>query len=145
MLYKIMIGLVIFVVIFTIIGRIRYHSKATQERLAEYEREKQNPFRNYSGRARGKIIEHHWEQHSGNNGIMNLFRRNTDVSDDQNDVFMVSYEFEVNGQTYTGEGMGNPDVQERNYQTICYDPSDPNINCTFYYMKSKTPNEPTEQ
>ena len=50
----------------------------------------------------------------------------------------ISYQFEVNGQVYYGEGEGSGAFWERDKQTICYDPNDPDDNCTLYYLNSKT-------
>lgn len=45
-----LIGLLIFGVVFTIIGRIRYNSKSTQERLKTKEKERDEWFKRLSGR-----------------------------------------------------------------------------------------------
>ena len=59
-----------------------------------------------------------------------------DTIDSSDSVFYVTYEFEVDGQTYTGKGEGSPAFQVRKHQLICYDPSDPNLNCTLFYLNS---------
>ena len=50
----------------------------------------------------------------------------------------ITYQFEVNGQIYTGEGEGDGAFSKRNKQMICYDPNDPNENVTLYFVNSKT-------
>ncbi|MCR5617266.1 MAG: hypothetical protein K6F83_03145 [Clostridiales bacterium] len=130
-----LIGLLIFAVVFTIIGRIRYNSKSTQERLKTKEKEKDEWFKRLSGRTEGRIIEHHWEDHGISTGPHKNSEEDMDVTDT---VFMVTYEFEVNGQTYTGNGAGSPSFGERESQMICYDPSDPEDNCTMYFYKSES-------
>ncbi len=136
MLFKLLILLIIFIVIFTIIGRIRFNSKASQERLAECKKEKQDWFKNHSGRAEGRILEHHWDTFF-TSGVRDGSSMKEDTIDSTDSVFMVTYEFEVNGQTYTGKGEGSPSFQAREKQTICYDPSDPNDNCTLYYYNGQ--------
>ena len=51
---------------------------------------------------------------------------------------VISYQFEVNGQIYTGEGEGNGAFWQKDKQMICFDPNDPDDNCTLYYLNSKT-------
>ena len=94
------------------------------------EKEREELLKNLSGRIDGKILEHHWEKRG-------KFNHTGDPIDDFDEVFMVTYEFEVNGQTYTGKGEGSPAFQAKGKQTICYDPSDPNVNCTLYYFNGQ--------
>ena len=135
MLKILLIGLVIFVVVFTIINRIRYNSPENQERLKAVQKEKVERYKNYTGRAEGKIIEHHWETFL-KSGVGTGRTMKEDTIDSSDSVFYVTYEFEVDGQTYTGKGEGSPAFQVRKHQLICYDPSDPNLNCTLFYLNS---------
>ena len=132
---NLLIGLVIFVVVFTIINRIRYNSPENQERLKAVKKEKEERYKNYTGRAEGKIIEHHWETYM-KSGVGTGRTMKEDTIDASDSDFFVTYEFEVDGQTYTGKGEGSPVFQVRKHQTICYDPSDPNLNCTLFYLNS---------
>lgn len=91
-------------------------------------------YRCYTGRAQGRILEHHWKTHFTG---QSAGPRNEDNIDATDSVYMVKYEFEVDGKTYKGEGEGSPALQGRKNQTICYDPSDPTKNYTLYYLNSK--------
>ncbi|MBO4927427.1 MAG: hypothetical protein J5379_04165 [Clostridiales bacterium] len=51
---------------------------------------------------------------------------------------VVSYEFEVDGKTYTGSGYGSWAIKNRQYQPICYDPQNPSDNCTQAHYNSQT-------
>ena len=129
--FKLAIGLLIFVVIFYIIGKIRFRSDASQERLQATIKEEQDRLNRFSGRADGRITEHHREH------IMNpskWSKHNDGEVDDMDSVYIVSYEFEVDGKTYKGQGEGSSSSREGEIQTICYDPSDPNVNCTLDYL-----------
>lgn len=130
-----LIGLLIFTIVFTIVNRIRFHSPKIQERLKAAKKEREERYRNYTGRAEGKIIEHHWETYL-KSGVGTGRTMKEDTIDATDSVFYVTYEFEVDGQTYVGKGEGSPAFQVRKYQTICYDPSDPNLNCTLFYLDS---------
>ena len=61
-------------------------------------------------------------------------KHNDGEVDDMDSVYIVSYEFEVDGKTYKGQGEGSSSSKEGETQTICYDPSDPTVNCTLYYL-----------
>ena len=135
MMKYLLIGLVVSVVVFSIICRIRYYSPANQERLKAEQKEKEERYKNYTGRAEGKIIEHHWETFL-KSGVGTGRTMKEDTIDSSDSVFYVTYEFEVDGQTYTGKGEGSPAFQVRKHQLICYDPSDPNLNCTLFYLNS---------
>lgn len=130
-----LIGLVIFTIVFTIVNRIRYNSPEVQERLKAEKKEREERYKDYTGRAEGKIIEHHWETFM-KSGVGTGRTMKEDTIDSSDSVFYVTYEFEVDGQTYTGKGEGSPAFQVRKYQLICYDPSDPNLNCTLFYLNS---------
>ena len=52
--------------------------------------------------------------------------------------YIVTYEFKVNGVTYQGQGEGSYAFWERKRQTICYDPKNPEDNCTLFFYDSKT-------
>lgn len=51
---------------------------------------------------------------------------------------MLTYEFEVDGISYTGKGEGAGAFWKKESQTICYDPNNPNDNCTLFFYNSKT-------
>ena len=136
MLRNLLIGLFIFTVVITIIGRIRYNSPAVREERERAIKERQDYLNRFTGRAEGRIIEHHWKEYQTPKA-MRQPKYKEDNMDDTEIVFMVSYEFEVDGKTYTGNGEGSPAFQVRKQQTICYDPSDPNVNCTLYYYNSQ--------
>ena len=61
-------------------------------------------------------------------------KHNDGEVDDMDSVYIISYEFEVDGKTYKGQGEGSSSSKEGEIQTICYDPSDPNVNCTLNYL-----------
>ncbi len=52
--------------------------------------------------------------------------------------YIVTYEFEVNGVTYRGQGEGSYAFWEKKRQKICYDPQNPEDNCTLFLYNSKT-------
>ena len=89
-------------------------------------------FSHLSGRMKATIIDRHQER--------TLTYRSTDP--EENDRYeyrtMVTYQFEVDGQTYTGEGEGSGAFWQSKEQMICYDPNDPSDNCTLFYYNSKT-------
>jgi len=92
----------------------------------------QEKYKDYTGRAEGRILEHHWVRVSSG-------RRDPETgSEDTDSYFIITYEFEVNGQTYRGEGEASASFKGRKTQTICYDPADPNRNCSLYYLNSQT-------
>ena len=87
-------------------------------------------YKNYTGRALGKITKR--DVISVQNG-----------HDDEGNLryttkCMVSYEFTVGGVLYKGEGEGSGAGRDKYEAEICYDPSDPDQNCTAYYFNSKT-------
>jgi len=129
--FKIFVGMVIFIIIFTTFCKIRYYSPENQEKIKNAAKEKQARIDRYSGRAEGKIIEHHWETTMS---ARVASRQREDDMDVLDHIYIVSYEFEVDGKIYTGKGEGSPAFQVRKKQTICYDPSDPNVNCTLFYL-----------
>ena len=104
-------------------------SRSTEKKAIARAREK---YKNYTGRAEGRILEHEWVRHYTGT-------KDSETGDDNYDLlFMVKYEFEVNGQTYRGEGEASGSIKGRKTQTICYDPADPNQNCSLYYLNSQT-------
>ena len=50
----------------------------------------------------------------------------------------VTYEFYVNGRRYEGSSESSDSVLDKNEQVICYDPEDPNKNCTLWYLEKET-------
>lgn len=125
-----LIGMVVFFAIFILVNR-----SSAKERLQNIVKEEQDRFKKLTGRAEGRILEHHWENYS--NPLSAGRQHKEDSMDDSDTVFMVTYEFEVNGQTYKGHGEGSPSFSRRKTQPICYDPSDPNQNCTLYYYNGQ--------
>ena len=130
-----LIGLFISMTVFIIVNKIKHHSPEYQERLKTEKKEKEERYMNYTGRAEGKIIEHHWETYM-KSGVGTGRTMKEDTIDASDSDCYVTYEFEVDGQTYIGKGEGSPAFQVRKHQTICYDPSDPNLNCTLFYLNS---------
>ena len=89
-------------------------------------------YKNYTGRAEGRILEHEWVRHY--TGF-----RDPETGDENSDLlFIVKYEFEANGQTYQGEGEASGSIFQRKTLTICYGPSDPNQSCSLYYLNCQT-------
>ena len=60
-----------------------------------------------------------------------------DAMDAAEVVFMVIYEFEADGRIYTGKGESSTAFTTGKTQTICYDPSDPDLNCTLSFLNSQ--------
>ena len=108
---------------------LMWWSKSTEKKAKARAQEK---YKDYTGRAEGRILEHHWVHVSSG-------RRDPETGkEDVDSYFMVTYEFEANGQTYRGEGEASASFRGRKNQTICYDPSDPNRNCSLFYLNSQT-------
>ncbi|MBO4688290.1 MAG: hypothetical protein J5636_07225 [Clostridiales bacterium] len=104
-------------------------SRSTEKKAKARALEK---YKNYTGRAEGRILEHHWVHVSSG-------RRDPETGkDDVDSYFIITYEFEADGQTYRGKGEASASFMGRKTQTICYDPSDPNQNCSLYYLNSQT-------
>lgn len=129
-LLPLLILIVVFIIVF---GRARHQSKESQKRLKEYDIEKLEWYKYYTGRAEGRILKRRWES-SSVSGARNGSVMKEDSMGSSDLAKIVTYEFEVNGKTYTGKGIGCPHFQERKKQTICYNPSNPNENCTLYYF-----------
>ncbi|MCR5058325.1 MAG: hypothetical protein K6A81_06895 [Clostridiales bacterium] len=92
----------------------------------------QEKYKNYTGRAEGRILEHHWVRKYSNN-------RDPETGKEYSDqLFIITYEFEANGQTYRGEGEASGSIMGRKTQMIAYDPADPTRNCSLYYLNSQT-------
>ena len=89
-------------------------------------------FSHLSGRATGTITDYRKER------IPRYESNDPESSDSYEYRTIISYQFEVNGQIYTGEGEGNGAFWQKDKQMICYDPNDPDDNCTLYYLNSKT-------
>ena len=70
--------------------------------------------------------------------ILRYESHDSETSDSYEYLTIISYQFEVNGRVYYGEGEGNGAFWQRDKQMICYDPNDPDDNCTLYYLNSKT-------
>ncbi|MBO7424076.1 MAG: DUF3592 domain-containing protein [Clostridia bacterium] len=87
-------------------------------------------YKNYTGRALGKIT---------NRNMISVQRGHDDEGrPEYTTKCMVSYEFTVGGVLYKGEGEGSGAGRDKYEAEICYDPSDPDQNCTAYYFNSKT-------
>lgn len=89
-------------------------------------------FKNLTGRAMATVTDYR--------KVRELRYRSTDseTNDSYEYKTYISYQFEVNGQVYTGEGEGDGAFWKKDRQMICYDPSDPNDNCTLYTVDSMT-------
>ena len=85
-----------------------------------------------SGRATGTVTNYRKER------ILRYESTDPEQNDSYEYLTIISYQFEVNGRVYTGEGEGSGAFWQRDKQTICYDPNDPDDNCTLYYLNSKT-------
>ncbi|MBR6484390.1 MAG: hypothetical protein IKT14_05170 [Clostridiales bacterium] len=85
-------------------------------------------YKKMSGRADGKI---------SNFKMVRRSRYHNREEDVDYDAFM-DYEFEVDGKIYKGHGEGSGALWKRKTQTICYDPEDPDNNCTLYIYDRKT-------
>ena len=92
----------------------------------------QEKYKNYTGRAEGKILDHSWVRKYSNNPDPETGKEYSDQ------LFIITYEFEANGQTYRGEGEASGSLFGRKTQMIAYDPADPNQNCSLYYLNSQT-------
>ena len=118
----IVIAVVAVIVVFAILSSIK---NAARRRIEKefYER--------MIGRATGNILSR------------NVTKERVETSRDDEEekyeyVCYVTYEFIVNGITYKGSGEGARFGSQKKQQTICYDPADPNSNCTEYYYKKRT-------
>lgn len=89
-------------------------------------------FSHLSGRAMATVTDYHKER------ILRYESTDPESSDSYEYRTIISYQFEVNGQIYTGEGEGNGAFWKKNKQMICYDPNDPDENCTLYFLNSTT-------
>lgn len=54
------------------------------------------------------------------------------------DKCFVTYEFYVDGRRYEGSSESSDSELDKNEQVICYDPNDPNNNCTLWYLEKQT-------
>ena len=90
-------------------------------------------YSNLTGRAMGTVTNRYKEQ-----VLLTPYYTSTDNRDHYEYKTRLTYQFEVNGRVYTGEGEGSGAFWQKNQQMICYDPEDPNTNCTLFYLKSKT-------
>ena len=89
-------------------------------------------FSHLSGRAMGTVTNYRKER------ILRYESHDSETSDSYEYLTIISYQFEVGGRVYYGEGEGNGAFWQRDKQMICYDPNDPDDNCTLYYLNSKT-------
>lgn len=92
----------------------------------------QEKYKNYTGRAEGRILEHEWVRRYTGSRDPETGRDNYDLQ------YIVKYEFEANGQTYQSEGEASGSIFQGKTLTICYDPSDPNQSCSLYYLNYQT-------
>ena len=84
-----------------------------------------------TGEANARITSHYedtYESYDSERGTYETHSRGT----------VVSYEFEVNGVTYTGSSYGSWARKYREYQPVLYDPQNPSDNCTRAHYNSKT-------
>ena len=104
---------------------------ASSVKAAARRRIEKEHYQKMSARATGTITKR--------NVTKELREKRSDEDKDEYDyVCYVSYTFVANGQTYSGYGEGSRAHKHKNEQTICYDPTDPNSNCTEYFYKKKT-------
>ena len=85
-----------------------------------------------SGRAEGRILTSRTDRHEHVTGS------GRDKEYHSTYHCMLTYEFDVDGVTYTGSGEGSGAFWQQKHQTICYDPNNPDDNCTLYYYNDKT-------
>ena len=90
-------------------------------------------YKNYTGRVEGRVLEYHWVKSNPGKYIRDPETGRVETQDE----FIVTYEFVVDGRTYTGTGVGSTSPSRRKFQLICYDPSDPDQNCTLYYLNGQ--------
>ncbi|MBO7565129.1 MAG: hypothetical protein J6T40_09875 [Clostridiales bacterium] len=83
-----------------------------------------------TGRAEGRITSHYVDTYEteDEDGDKHTNSRGT----------VIYYEFDVGGNTYTGQGYGSWKRANREHQTICYDPDHPEDNLPLYDIDSKT-------
>ena len=93
----------------------------------------QEKYKNYTGRVEGRVLESHWVKSNPGKYIRDPETGRVDSQEE----FIVTYEFLVDGRTYTGTGVGSTSPSRRQYQPICYDPADPNQNCTLYFLNGE--------
>ena len=105
--------------IFMIYASIK-SSAARKARIEKYKK--------YTGRADGLISNFRTEEYRRGHG------------DDEKVTYkcFMDYEFEANGRIYKGRGEGSGALWERKMQKICYDPDNPENNCTKYYYEKMT-------
>ncbi len=92
-------------------------------------KKKREHYAKMTGRAEGKVLS--WRMVKTN-------VRNTPEGEDYNLKCIVKYEFEADdGRIYRNEGEGSGALWNRRTQKICYNPEDPNDNCTKYVYDDK--------
>lgn len=106
-------------IVFMVIASIRA-SATRKARKQEYEK--------LSGRAKGVISNFRTEE----------YRRGHGENETVKYKCFMDYEFEVDGKVYHGKGEGSGALWERKKQMICYDPENPEKNCTKYYFEKMT-------
>ena len=89
-------------------------------------------FSHLTGRAMATITDYHKER------ILRAESTDPESSDSYEYRTIIRYQFEVDGRIYTGEGEGNGAFWQRDKQMICYDPNDPDENCTLFFLNSQT-------
>lgn len=87
-------------------------------------------YANYTGRALGKVLKRY--SVSVDDGVDEDGHRKYTTR------FIVHYEFTVGGVTYTGSGIGSSRLRDKYETEICYDPDDPEHNCTACFFNSET-------
>ena len=83
-----------------------------------------------TGRIEGRITSHYEDTYDVRDEDGQLETRSHGT--------VIIYEFEVGGNTYTGKGYGSWTRQNREHQTICYDPEHPEDNLPLAELDSKT-------
>lgn len=83
-----------------------------------------------TGRAEGRVLERR---------MVKKNVHNTREGEDYDLKCIIKYEFEASdGRIYRNEGEGSGAIWEKKSQKICYNPEDPNDNCTKYVYDDKT-------
>ena len=102
----------------------------TQLMMIPSRKRAQVKYANYTGRTFAKVL--------------NRYTISVDDGVDENgdrkykSKCIVSYEFRIGGVTYKGECEGSSKGRDKYETEICYDPSNPDLNCTVYYFDSVT-------
>ncbi|MBR1797835.1 MAG: hypothetical protein IJ757_07485 [Clostridiales bacterium] len=114
---KLIIAIVLVVIISVLSGIISFIRRGAERKL----------YKSMTGRADAKVLSRRMVEK----------RRNSGEDETVELKCYISYEFEVDGKTYKGHGEGSGAIWDKKHQKVCYDPDDPNNNCTKYLYDSK--------